>query len=56
MPILAANDPEWSDKPFYWSSHCKCGGDGKCCAAKGWYRWTDRGLQYLGESLLETTD
>lgn len=41
-------------KPFYWSN----GGmtkesEGCYVAPTGWYQWTQSGLEYLGESILE---
>ena len=35
-------------RPFYWTKPYDEG-----CAPSGWYQWTERGLVYLGESLLE---
>jgi hypothetical protein len=36
-------------KPFYW---VKVHDDPKVSAPSGWYQWTERGLVYLGESIL----
>lgn len=48
----AGNAP-WERKskaPFYWT---KVHDDPKVSAPSGWYQWTERGLVYLGESILE---
>jgi hypothetical protein len=37
-------------KPFYWT---KVHDDPKVSAPSGWYQWTDSGLKYLGETVLE---
>lgn len=37
------------ERPFYWS---KVHDDPSISAPSGWYQWTERGLIYLGESIL----
>ena len=37
-------------KPFYWTKVA----EPPLSAPSGWYQWTDSGLKYLGESILES--
>lgn len=46
-----SNAVETADgRPFYWT---RVHDDPAVSAPSGWYQWTERGLIYLGESILE---
>jgi len=38
-----------SSAPFYWT---RVHEDPKVSAPSGWYQWTERGLVYLGETII----